>query len=632
MQDDDRTLMPPAGATRSASTTLTTALPPAALPPGTALAEFVIEGTIGEGGFGIVYRAHDTQLQRTVAVKEYMPASLAMRAGDGHVTLRSERHRETFELGLRSFINEARLLAAFDHPALLKVYRFWEDHGTAYMVMPCYEGITLKDWLKERRAATGQPPDEAWWRERLPPLLDALALMHGQHCYHRDVAPDNIMLVGEALQPLLLDFGAARRVIGDATQALTVILKPGYAPVEQYAEVASMKQGPWTDVYALCAVLYGALTGAPPPAAVGRMVRDECVPVRVACAGRYSEDFLATIDAGLSVRPEDRPQDMAALAQRLGLVPQRGQPVRAAAAPQPATGTASAAGPATGVPLPTPGGVTGGVTGGVSTAMPAPKAGHAGRWVLGAAAAGLLLLIAGWGLLGRRSADKAPGDLAAVTVPASGSASASAPAASSAPSAPPTATHSPPAAAPTPPPRGPFSPVAALEEVLRGADAAIQLEARADLERLVIDRDRLQFRLRGNVAGHVYVLFVGTDGRALQMLFPNAIDADNRLAAGQELVLPRPKWRITAGGPPGTDHVLVLLSQQPRRFEAAGARRDAREVLTGFDPAQARRAWAAADGRRSAFAGEAACPSGAECDPRYGAVLLRIDEVAAPGR
>ncbi|HMZ01285.1 MAG TPA: serine/threonine-protein kinase, partial [Burkholderiaceae bacterium] len=315
-EDDERTLLPTQrSSTRAPATTLTTALPPAALPAGEVLAEFEIEGCIGEGGFGIVYRARDTQLQRTVAIKEYMPASLAMRGDDGQITLRSERHRETFELGLKSFINEARLLAAFDHPALLKVYRFWEANGTAYMVMPCYEGVTLKQWLKQ----SPQPPDEAWWRERLPPLLDALALMHREHCYHRDVAPDNIMLIGPALRPLLLDFGAARRVIGDATQALTVILKPGYAPVEQYAEVAALKQGPWTDVYALCAVLYAAITGAPPPPSVGRMVKDECLPARVCAAGRYSEAFLAAIDAGLSIRPEDRPQDMAALGAALGV-------------------------------------------------------------------------------------------------------------------------------------------------------------------------------------------------------------------------------------------------------------------------------------------------------------------------
>ena len=118
------------------------------------------------------------------------------------------------------------------------------------MVMPFYEGITLKDELK----ALGAPPDEAWLRELLEPLTEALAVIHAEQCFHRDIAPDNVILLTGSQRPLLLDFGAARRVIGDMTQALTVILKPGYAPVEQYAEVPGMKQGPWTDVYALAAV------------------------------------------------------------------------------------------------------------------------------------------------------------------------------------------------------------------------------------------------------------------------------------------------------------------------------------------------------------------------------------------
>jgi serine/threonine protein kinase len=120
------------------------------------------------------------------------------------------------------------------------------------MVMPFYEGITLKDELK----AMGAPPDEEWLRELLEPLTEALAVIHTEQCFHRDIAPDNVILLKGSQRPLLLDFGAARRVIGDMTQALTVILKPGYAPVEQYAEVPGMKQGPWTDVYALAAVVY----------------------------------------------------------------------------------------------------------------------------------------------------------------------------------------------------------------------------------------------------------------------------------------------------------------------------------------------------------------------------------------
>ncbi|MDH5540149.1 MAG: serine/threonine protein kinase, partial [Rhizobacter sp.] len=290
-----------------------------ALPFGHAVQEFVIEALIGEGGFGIVYLAHDKLLGRKVALKEYMPSNLAMRSADRSVAVRSERHRETFELGLRSFVNEAQLLASFDHPSLVKVYRFWEENGTAYMVMPYYQGPTLKKWL----AGLAKPPDERWLLALLAPMIDALEQLHHDHCYHRDIAPDNILLLplqgtqtgatSTVVRPLLLDFGAARRVIGDMTHALTVILKPGYAPIEQYAESAAMKQGPWTDVYALSAVLYTCVTGHAPAPSVSRIIADEMVPAAVAGAGRYTPPFLEAIDAGLVVRPEARPQSMLAL-------------------------------------------------------------------------------------------------------------------------------------------------------------------------------------------------------------------------------------------------------------------------------------------------------------------------------
>ena len=144
---------------------------------------------------------------------------------------------------MKSFINEARLLAQFDHASLLKVYRFWEGNGTAYMVMPFLEGATLRDTVR----GFAEPPGEAWIVALLAPLFDALAMLHAAQCYHRDIAPDNILLLADGGRPLLLDFGAARRVIGEATQALTAILKPGYAPVEQYAEIPGLKQGPWTE-------------------------------------------------------------------------------------------------------------------------------------------------------------------------------------------------------------------------------------------------------------------------------------------------------------------------------------------------------------------------------------------------
>jgi len=179
--------------------------------------------------------------------------------------------------------------------------------------MPFYEGQTLKDTLKTLSA----PPDEAWLRGLLLPLSEALKVIHAESCYHRDIAPDNIILLGAHTRPLLLDFGAARRVISDMTQALTVILKPGYAPLEQYAEVPHMKQGPWTDIYALAAVVYFAITRRTPPPSVGRMMGDTYVPLRQVAAGKYSDSFLHAIDRALSVKPEDRPQSVAQLIAEL---------------------------------------------------------------------------------------------------------------------------------------------------------------------------------------------------------------------------------------------------------------------------------------------------------------------------
>lgn len=288
---------------------------PEFLPPGTRLHEFEIIGLIGEGGFGIVYLAYDHQLERRVALKEYLPTSLAVRGRDHEVTLRSQRHAETFAKGLQSFVNEARLLARFDHPALVKVHRFWEANGTAYLVMPWYDGPTLK----VARQTLSAPPDEDWIRGLLTPLLDALELVHGHDCLHRDIAPDNILLIEG--KPVLLDFGAARRVIHDTNQALTVILKPGYAPIEQYAEMPGIRQGPWTDLYALGAVVRYLVTGHAPPPAVGRMVRDPCQALTACATGRYSNSLLSAVDRCLSIRAEDRPQSVEQLRELLASNP-----------------------------------------------------------------------------------------------------------------------------------------------------------------------------------------------------------------------------------------------------------------------------------------------------------------------
>ncbi len=285
---------------------------PSALPPGTRLGEFELLRVIGVGGFGIVYLALDHDLEREVAVKEYMPASLAGRTETLHVSLRSQSDADTFALGLRSFVNEARLLARFDHPSLLKVHRYWEANGTAYMAMPVMRGRTVKEVRQEMAV----PPDEAWLRALLDPLLGAIERLHAEGVYHRDIAPDNIQIEPDG-HPVLLDFGAARRVISDKSQTLTAILKPAYAPIEQYAEAGSVKQGPWTDIYALGATLHYLLLLRPPPPATARTVHDDAVPLAGMQLPGCSQNFLQIVDWMLAPRPSDRPQSVAALRQAL---------------------------------------------------------------------------------------------------------------------------------------------------------------------------------------------------------------------------------------------------------------------------------------------------------------------------
>ena len=287
---------------------------PDALPAGTLLSEFQLDRVLGMGGFSFVYLAFDQTLQRHVAIKEYLPSAYAMRCKDDTVAPRSDEHKATFASGLRSFIEEARLLAKFEHPALVKVLRFWEANGTAYMAMQYYQGRTLRQIV---RADPGFAT-EARLKALISPLLDAVALLHAEKCYHRDIAPDNIIVQPNGA-PVLLDFGAARRVIGDMTHALTVVLKPGYAPIEQYAEESGPAQGPWTDVYAFAAVLYAAITGKPPMAAVARAYSDTLVFLSSNPPAGYSPQFLRAIDAALAVRPEDRPQSIALFRASLGL-------------------------------------------------------------------------------------------------------------------------------------------------------------------------------------------------------------------------------------------------------------------------------------------------------------------------
>lgn len=323
--------------------------------------DYDIEGLLGVGGFGLVYRAREAALQRVVAIKEFLPSSIAARGSDGSVVLRAPQHGESFALGLRSFVNEARLLARFDHPALVRVIRFWEERGTAYMVMPCYEGQTLY----EARGSLSGPPDEAWLRALMEPLLGALDCLHREQVFHRDVAPDNILILKDpdapcGIRPVLLDFGAARRVISDNTQALTAILKPSFAPIEQYAETSQLRQGPWTDLYGLAAVLHYCVTGRTPVPATARAVHDDLPSLRQMAAGlaqdfgqSYSPALLATIDRALSVKPDDRPGSVQAWRESLIAQP-RTVDLRHHSEALPGDGAALAAMPPPASPPPAP--------------------------------------------------------------------------------------------------------------------------------------------------------------------------------------------------------------------------------------------------------------------------------------
>jgi len=283
------------------------------LAPGVTVGEYRLLGAIGEGGFGIVYRALDLTLDRVVAIKEYMPSTLAGRKTSNQIHVRSQ-HRGAFDAGLRSFINEARLLAKFSHPALVHVYRFFEENGTAYMVMRYYEGQTLREFLESHDGSVSQP----WLEAMLTPILDVLEMLHAADCYHRDIAPDNIFLQDSGV-PVLLDFGAARRIIGDMTQALTMVLKPGFAPIEQYVEDGAMPQGAWTDVYQIGAVVYLAITGKPPATSVARMINDPMPTLGEQNFPGYTPSFYAGVQRALAVKPQDRVQSIAELKAQLGI-------------------------------------------------------------------------------------------------------------------------------------------------------------------------------------------------------------------------------------------------------------------------------------------------------------------------
>ncbi len=264
------------------------------------LQEYRIEQVLGAGGFGITYRARDTNLDKDVAIKEYLPGELALRAPDGNVVPQGTSHEAGYRWGLDRFLLEARTLARFSHPHIVRVLRYFEGNATAYMVMDYEQGDPLKTLLQH-----DPRPAEAWLKALLAPLLEGLAAVHATGFLHRDIKPDNIFVRADG-RPVLIDFGAARQALGGETKSLTSILTPGYAPLEQYS--GEGKQGPWTDLYAMGGVLYRAVTDRNPPDAVARMRGDSLAGGLAAARDRYSEGFLKAIEWALKLDEKLRPQ------------------------------------------------------------------------------------------------------------------------------------------------------------------------------------------------------------------------------------------------------------------------------------------------------------------------------------
>lgn len=274
----------------------------AALPAGHKVLEYEVRRTLGAGGFGITYLAHDTHLDTPIALKEYFPATLGVRADDGTVGLRSDGAQEQFQWGLERFLDEARALASFRHPHIVRVLRYFRERGTAYIVMEYETGDPLHTW-RSRQPSFNQHD----MLDLAGPLLDGLEAVHRTGFLHRDIKPDNIYVRRDD-QPVLLDFGSARRVTGE--RDLTSVITPGFAPFEQYHSRGN--QGPWTDIYALGAVLYWMLGGRKPIESPARVVRDEMPrAAEVADAMYFGSDVLRAIDWALSPDEKSRPQSIA---------------------------------------------------------------------------------------------------------------------------------------------------------------------------------------------------------------------------------------------------------------------------------------------------------------------------------
>jgi serine/threonine protein kinase len=277
---------------------------PDSLKPGTQLDGYLLEKTLGGGGFSVVYRAQQVNNGRRVVIKEYIPGKLAKRGRDGHVCARSKETEDRFNRGRKLFFQEASTLATLKHTNIVDVVNFFQENGTVYMVMEYQRGENLQHYLQRRRGGLS----EIFLRTVFPPLLHGLELIHSNDLLHLDIKPSNIHIQLGG-QPLLLDFGAVHGFPQSRQEQPGQVISPGFSPIEQYD--SSGYVGPWTDLYSLGATMRACIEGKPPLNAKSRHERDALKPAQFTHRGRYADNLLRAIDWAMEVDPLLRPQSVA---------------------------------------------------------------------------------------------------------------------------------------------------------------------------------------------------------------------------------------------------------------------------------------------------------------------------------
>ena len=285
-----------------------------ALPAGTVLREWRLEEVLGVGGFGIVYKGRGIYFDELVAIKEYFPSSISEREEDDTVVPIDSDAEEVHALGLKKFVEEAKLLWNLStptrHPNIVSVRSLFEIHGTAYMVMDFEDGVALSKMLKE-----GVKFNERSLWNIIRPVAEGLARAHRVGVLHRDIKPPNILITDDG-RPVLIDFGSARFEAAEATSTKVTFHTPPYAALEQY--VKTYPQGPWTDIYALGVVLYECVTGQKPPEVLERMHAGLGESLSAGKWPGYTKKFLAAIDAAMTIRPQERPQSISEWLEMFG--------------------------------------------------------------------------------------------------------------------------------------------------------------------------------------------------------------------------------------------------------------------------------------------------------------------------